>query len=114
MKTSWTPMEEGGATMPRTDVLGRILACAAHELGPIVEKVKHGRRTFWLGPMEAELQVALRNLGAFSLAQLCGFGEERHKKRVVGHRKVGEGTHRLPYKGNKDKGLQSVFGPIKF
>jgi len=100
--------------MPRTDVLTRILACAAHELGPIVERVKQRRETYSLGPMEQDVRVALRRVGAAALTELCGFGENTHKRRVRGHDDVGEGTHWLFYKGNKDRGLHTSFGPINF
>jgi hypothetical protein len=100
--------------MPRTDVLGRILAQADHELRPIVERARHDRGNFTLGQMEAGLQAALRNLGAFALGELCGLDQERHKRRVEGHRDVGQGTHWLPFKDDKEKGLYSVFGRIRF
>lgn len=89
--------------MPRTDILNRILACTAHghEVGPIVEKAQQSRATFTLGRMETSLLVALKNLAVFVLSELCGFGQERHQRRVRGHRDVGEGKHWLwlPFKG---------------
>lgn len=100
--------------MPRTDVLNRILACAAHELGPIVEKAQQSRATFTLGRMETSLLVALKNLAVFSLSELCGLGQERHQRRVRGHRDVGEGKHWLPFKGLRWKSLLTVFGRIRF
>jgi len=46
--------------MPRTNVLKRILARAAEELGPIVEKARFAPETFTLGEMESQLQVVWR------------------------------------------------------
>lgn len=100
--------------MPRTDVLARILACAAHELGPIVDQAKHSRGSFTLGKMEASLLVALRNLGVFILSELCGLGQKRHKERVRGHPDKGEGKHWLPFKGFRSKSIVTMFGRIRF
>lgn len=100
--------------MPRTDVLNRILACATHELGPIVEKAQQSRATFTLGRMETRLLVALKNLAVFVLSELCGLGQERHQRRVRGHRDVGEGKYWLPFKGLRWKSLLTVFGRIRF
>lgn len=100
--------------MPRTDVLNRILACAADELGPIVGKAQLSTASFTLGQMEASLLVALRNLAVFILSELCGLGQKRHKKRVRGHPDVGEGKHWLPFKGFRWKRILTVFGRIRF
>ena len=96
--------------MPRTDVLNRILARAAHELGPIVENAQLRRKTFTFGQMEAGLLVALRNLACFILSELCGLGQKRHQKRVRGHPDVGQESHWLPFKGIREKGMNTVFG----
>lgn len=100
--------------MPRTDVLNRILACAAHELGPIVQKAQLSRATFALGQMEADVLVALRNVAVFILSELCGLGQERHKRRVRGHTDAGDGKRWLPFKGFRWKSVLTVFGWIRF
>ena len=87
---------------------------AAHELSPIVEKAKLSRANFTFGQMEASLLVALRNLACFILSELCGLGQKRHRKRVRGHTDVGDGKHWLPCKGSLEKGLNTVFGPVRF
>ena len=100
--------------MPRTDVLKRVLARAAEELGPMVEKAQLARESFTLGEMESNLQVALKNLGVATLSTLCGLGQERHKKRVPGHADVGQGDHSLTFEGNREKHLNTLFGEIRF
>jgi len=100
--------------MPRTDVLGRILARAADELRPIVEKAKLSRRSFSLGQMEASVLVAVRNIAVFALSELCGLGQERHKKRVRGHPDVREGKHWLSFEAFRPRSVLTLFGWIRF
>lgn len=100
--------------MPRTDVLGRILAHAADELRPIVEKAKLSRKSFTLGQMEASVLVAMRNIAVFALSELCGLGQERHKKRVCGHSDVGEGKHGLSFIGFRWRSVLTLFGWMRF
>jgi hypothetical protein len=100
--------------MPRTDVLTRILACAAHELGPIVERAQLSRRSFTLGQMEADVLVALKNVAVFILSELCGLGQKRHKRRVRGHADAGDGKRWLPFKGFRWNSVLTVFGWIRF
>jgi hypothetical protein len=100
--------------MPRTDVLGEILACAAHELRPIVEKTQVAPELVSLGEMEGRILQALWRIGAFALGLLCGLGSGRRKKYVAGHTSVGQGRHRLPFKGTPKKTLLTIFGRIAF
>lgn len=100
--------------MPRTDVLGQILACAAHELRPIVEKSQVAPELVSLGEMEGGMLRALWRIGAFALGLLCGLSQGRRKKHVPGHKEVGQGRHRLPFKGTPKKTLLTIFGRIAF
>ena len=100
--------------MPRTDVLDQILACAAHELRPIVEKTQVAPELVSLGEMEGRILQALWRIGAFALGLLCGLGSGRRKKYVAGHTSVGQGRHRLPFKGTPKKTLLTIFGRIAF
>jgi hypothetical protein len=100
--------------MPRTDVLERILARAADELRPIVEKAKLSRQSFSLGQMEASVLVAMRNIAVFALSELCGLGQKRHKKRVRGHRDVAEGKHWLSFEAFRPRSVLTLFGWIEF
>lgn len=100
--------------MPRTVVLNRILAQAAQELGPIFEKAQHSRKSFTLGKMEANVVVAMRNIGGFILSELCGLGQEQHKKRVLGHPDVGEGKPWLTFVGLRPRSVLTLFGKIRF
>jgi len=69
---------------------------------------------FTLGEMETGVQVALRNVGVFTLSTLCGLGQEKHKTRVRGHKDVGDGKHWLSWEGNREKSLDTLFGKIRF
>lgn len=100
--------------MPRTDVLGRILARAGDEFRPIVEKAQRSPQSFTLGQMELAVLVAVRNIACFALSELCGAKKEGAKKRVRGHSDVGNGKHWLTLKGLRSRKVLTLFGWIRF
>jgi len=83
-------------------------------LRPLVEKSQLAPELVSLGEMEWSILQALWRIGAFALELLCGLSKGRRRKYVPGHKSVGEGRHRLSFKGTPKKTLLTIFGRIAF
>jgi hypothetical protein len=93
-------------------ILADTLSLLNSLMGDILEASEESPSAWGFGKLEVEIWTALMKVGAFVLAQICGARTGDQGKSVPGHRDIGQGTHRLKFKGLKKRWVTSVFGRI--